>query len=87
MDPAAVTEADADIANLPFETALKELETIVDRLEKGDVMLEQSIELYARGEKLKKHCDELLKSAEMRIEKISLGADGKPKGAEPLDPA
>ena len=74
-----------DIATLPFEKALAELESIVDQLEKGAVPLEQSIAIYERGERLKKHCETLLKSAEERIEKITLGADGKPKGAEPLD--
>lgn len=74
-----------DIAKLPFEDALKELEAIVSQLESGQVSLDKSIELYERGEKLKAHCEALLKSAEARIEKISLGNDGKPKGSEPLD--
>ena len=74
-----------DIANLPFEAALAELEQIVDQLEKGAVALDESISLYERGEALKKHCDELLKNAEMRIEKINLAADGKPAGVVPLD--
>lgn len=74
-----------DIASLPFEAAIKELEDIVDRLEKGNVPLEESIVIYERGEALKKHCDDLLKRAEARIEKITFGADGKPKGTEPLD--
>jgi exodeoxyribonuclease VII small subunit len=81
-----VTEPQADIAKLPFEAALAELEAIVERLEKGAVALEESIKIYERGEALKAHCDKLLKNAEMRIEKITLGADGKPKGTEPLDP-
>jgi exodeoxyribonuclease VII small subunit len=70
---------------MPFEEAMAELEKIVDQLEKGSVPLEKSIEIYERGEQLKAHCDRLLKSAEARIEKITLGADGKPKGVEPLD--
>ena len=74
-----------DIAKLSFEAALAELETIVDKLEKGSVALEDSIKLYARGEALKKHCDGLLKNAAMRIEKIVEGADGKAKGVAPLD--
>ncbi len=74
-----------NIAALPFEQALAELESIVTRLEKGAVSLEESIEIYARGEALKKHCEALLKNAEQRIEKITLGADGKPTGSEPLD--
>jgi exodeoxyribonuclease VII small subunit len=81
-----VTETPTDIDKMPFEAALAELETIVDKLEKGSVPLEESIKIYERGEALKAHCDRLLKNAEMRIEKITLGADGKPKGVEPLDP-
>lgn len=80
-----MTETPADIAKMPFETALAELESIVDRLEKGAVALDDSIKLYERGEALKTHCDALLKNAEMRIEKITLSADGKPKGVSPLD--
>lgn len=74
-----------DIAKMPFERALAELETVVDKLEKGSVPLEESIAIYARGEALKRRCEELLKSAEQRIEKITLGANGKPTGSEPLD--
>ena len=80
-----MAEKNNELASMPFETALAEFESIVDRLEKGQVGLDDSIKLYERGEALKKHCDALLKSAEARIEKISLGADGKPKGVEPLD--
>jgi exodeoxyribonuclease VII small subunit len=81
----AVSEPNPDIAALPFETALKELEGIVEKLEKGSVSLEESIAIYERGEALKKHCETLLKSAEQRIEKITLGADGTPTGSKPLD--
>jgi exodeoxyribonuclease VII small subunit len=73
------------ISAMPFEAALAELEGIVDQLEKGAVSLDDSIRLYERGEALKARCDELLKNAEMRIEKITLSADGKPKGVAPLD--
>ena len=55
-----MTEAPADIAKLPFEAALAELETIVEKLEKGAVALEESIKIYERGEALKAHCDKLL---------------------------
>jgi exodeoxyribonuclease VII small subunit len=80
-----VTEPKPDIANLPFEAALAELEAIVDQLEKGAVALDESIRLYERGEALKRRCDELLQNAEMRIEKITLSADGALKGVVPLD--
>jgi exodeoxyribonuclease VII small subunit len=85
MEP-PLNDEPADIANMPFEKAMAELESIVDRLEKGSVTLEDSIQLYERGERLKGRCEALLKDAEMRIEKIALGADGKPKGVVPLDP-
>ena len=82
-----MTDKAKDIAKLSFEAALAELEGIVSDLEKGQVPLEKSIELYERGELLKKHCEAQLKSAEARIEKITLGADGAAKGNEPLDVA
>jgi len=75
----------ADVAALPFEAAMKELEGIVARLERGDVPLEESIAIYTRGEALKARCDALLKQAEARIERITLSADGKPTGTTPLD--
>ena len=80
-----MTEAKPEISEMPFEAALAELEQIVDELEKGAVALDESIRLYERGEALKKRCDELLKNAEMRIEKITLTADGGFKGVTSLD--
>lgn len=79
------TTPNADIAEMSFEKALAELETIVDKLERGDVPLEESITIYERGEALKKHCDTLLKAAEAKVEKIRTDADGNATGAEPLD--
>ncbi len=76
----------ADIKDMSFERALKELENIVTRLEKGDVELEESIAIYERGEVLKEHCDRLLRQAEAKVEKLTFAADGSPKGTEPLDP-
>lgn len=75
----------ADVNALSFEKALAELETIVAKLEGGNVPLEESIALYARGEALKARCDALLKDAEARVEKITLGADGRPAGTQSLD--
>ncbi len=75
-----------DVASLSFEAALAELEKIVGRLEQGQVPLEESIEIYRRGEALKARCDELLRRAEARVETITVGADGAPAGLRPLDP-
>ena len=74
-----------DIETLSFEKALAELEQIVQRLERGDVALEESVAIYERGEALKRRCEELLKQAEARVEKITLDATGKPSGTQPLD--
>ncbi|MEN0001676.1 MAG: exodeoxyribonuclease VII small subunit [Pseudomonadota bacterium] len=74
-----------DPATLKFEDALAELETIVDRLERGDVGLDESIAIYERGEALRARCDMLLKAAEAKIEKIKLNRDGEATGTEPLD--
>ncbi|MGE0750432.1 MAG: exodeoxyribonuclease VII small subunit [Variibacter sp.] len=74
-----------DVTAMSFEKALAELDSIVQRLEKGDVPLEESVAIYERGEVLKRRCDELLRQAEARVEKITLDASGKPTGAEPLD--
>lgn len=83
--PGTGDEIPADVAEMSFEKALAELEQIVGRLEQGNVALEESIAIYTRGDALKKHCDRLLKKAEMRVEKIAAGADGRPSGVEPLD--
>jgi exodeoxyribonuclease VII small subunit len=75
----------SDIEKLPFERAIEELESIVKRLEEGKVPLEESVSIYERGEALKRRCEELLRQAEARVEKITLDAEGRPTGAEPLD--
>jgi exodeoxyribonuclease VII small subunit len=74
-----------DIAQLPFERAIEEHETIVKRLEEGKVPLEESVAIYERGEALKRRCEDLLRQAEVRVQKITLDAEGKPSGTEPLD--
>ncbi len=79
------TEKYPDLKDMSFERALKELEAIVGRLERGDVELEESIAIYERGEALRDHCDRLLKQAEAKVEKLTFGADGQPQGTEPFD--
>ena len=70
---------------LSFEDALKRLEEIVRTLERGEAPLDQSIELYQEGDRLKRHCEARLKAAQARIEQIAFGSDGKPAGAKPFD--
>ena len=77
---------DADsIDQLSFEAALAELEQIVRTLEQGSEPLDSSIELYQRGDRLKRHCEARLKAAQERIEQISIGPDGQPAGTVPFD--
>jgi exodeoxyribonuclease VII small subunit len=78
-------DTQADVKKLSFERAMEELESIVTRLEGGKVPLEESVAIYERGEALKRRCEELLRQAEARVEKITLNAAGKPTGTEPLD--
>ena len=70
---------------LSFEDALAELEQIVKTLEQGSAPLDESIALYQRGDRLKRHCETRLKAAQARIEQIAVGADGKPSGVTPFD--
>ncbi len=74
-----------DIAAMSFEAALAALEDVVGRLESGDVPLEASIDLYARGEALRKHCQTRLDSAQARIETIVQKSDGSPPETRPFD--
>jgi exodeoxyribonuclease VII small subunit len=82
----AMAKPVAEIKDMSFERALKELESIVERLEKGAVELEESIAIYERGEALREHCDRLLKQAEAKVEKLTLGPSGAPTGTEPFRP-
>jgi exodeoxyribonuclease VII small subunit len=77
--------APEDVAALSFEDALKRLEAIVSRLESGEASLDESITLYAEGDKLRAQCEARLAAAQARIEKITLGQDGRPSGVQPFD--
>ena len=55
-----------------FESNLKKLEIIVNKLESGEIGLEESVKLYDEGMKIKKICDEKLKDIEMQIKKIKI---------------
>ncbi|GAA4643889.1 exodeoxyribonuclease VII small subunit [Pontixanthobacter gangjinensis] len=80
-----MNELSNDIAELTFESALRELEEVVRKLESGEVPLDDSIDLYERGEKLRQHCQARLDSAQARIEKIVAGPDGKAASTVPFD--
>ncbi|TDK50034.1 exodeoxyribonuclease VII small subunit [Antarcticimicrobium luteum] len=78
---------DTPVQEMSFEQAMKELETVVDRLERGEVALEESITLYERGAQLKKRCEDELKRAEEKVAAITLDTDGNPTGTTPVEGA
>lgn len=76
--------ADVDFENLSFEDALAQLETIVRELEAGKIKLDDAVNAYEKATALKKFCEEKLKNAELKVEKINFNSDGS-VFTEPLD--
>lgn len=74
-----MSDKDTAIEKMSFEQALAELEGIVEKLERGDAPLEESINIYQRGAQLKAHCETKLKNAQLKVEKIVLGSNGAAK--------
>jgi exodeoxyribonuclease VII small subunit len=70
----------ADITALSFEEAMQQLETLVRELEAGKTKLDDAISAFERGTLLRRHCEDKLKAAQLRVEQITLGADGQPVG-------
>lgn len=70
--------------DMGFEAAMKQLEEIVQKLERGDESLEASLDLYEQGTRLKALCEKKLEDARVRVERIRLDAKGEPAGTEPL---
>lgn len=65
-----------DLSKLSFEDALAELEKIVRLLEGGQIKLEEAVDAYERGARLKAHCEGRLREAQLKIDRISLNPDG-----------
>ena len=76
---------DKSIKEMSFEDAIRELETVVTQLDRGDVALEDSIKLYERGAALKARCETKLKEAEEKVAQITLDATGQPTGTTPVE--
>ena len=69
-----------------FEASLEHLERIVRELERGDLPLEKSLELFEQGVKLSRACQERLHQAERRIEILTRDSQGR-TAVSPFDPA
>ena len=81
----ATSKSTASLDQVSFEDALRELETIVTSLERGDVSLDDAITAFERGTALKAHCQARLEEARMKVEQIKLPADGiAPDSATPF---
>lgn len=76
---------DKPLDEMSFEDAIRELETVVTQLDRGDVALEDSIKLYERGAALKARCEAKLKEAEEKVAQITLDANGAAAGATPVE--
>lgn len=73
------------VTEMSFEQAMAELETVLTRLEKGDVALDESIKLYQRGADLKKRCETKLREAEEKVAAIQADGDGNATGLKPVE--
>ena len=76
------------LEKLTFEEAMKELEELVDSLDKGDVSLDEAIIAYDRGSQLKDYCQKKLHEAKMKVETIqsSDNIDTIPEKLSPFKP-
>ena len=81
-EPSAGAEPESQakpVAAMSFEEALAELEAIVQKLERGQLDLEGSIQAYERGTALRAHCADKLRQVQLRVEKLTLDREGQPK--------
>lgn len=67
-----------DMDDLTFETGLRELEATVAKLENGDLTLEESLQLYERGQQLAAYCNQQLEQASLRVDMLSADGEIKP---------
>ena len=74
------------VEDLPFDTAIEQLETLAGQLEDGDIPLEQALEVYEQAVTLFRHCRARLGSVEQKLELLTRGLDDEPT-TSPLDAA
>ena len=74
-----------DLEKLTFEKAMKELEELVDSLDKGDISLDEAIAAYDRGSQLKDYCEKKLQEAKMKVDTIQ-ASDNTDNIPEKLSP-
>ena len=77
-----MTQNETETQAPEFEQALAELEALVERLERGDLPLDEALKTFERGVELTRHCQGALKAAQQRVE-ILLKRNGQPE-SEPF---
>jgi len=70
-DKTTETSTDDELADVAFEAALAELESLVEKMETGELSLEESLAAFERGVKLTRHCQAALKSAELKVKVLT----------------
>lgn len=79
--------ADDELAEVSFENALEELETLVEKMETGELSLEDSLAAFERGVKLTRHCQSSLKAAELKVKVLTEAGDLEDLDLDSLDDA
>ncbi len=84
----ATKKKDADeLADVSFEAALEELESLVEKMETGELSLEDSLAAFERGVKLTRHCQSSLKAAELKVKVLTESGDLEDLDVDSLDDA
>ncbi len=76
MSPRSKSKTVVAIETLSFEDALAELDETVRQLEAGELSLDESLALFERGQKLSARCQQLLQSAELKVQQLAPKAGG-----------
>ena len=80
-------DADDELAEVSFENALEELESLVEKIETGELSLEDSLAAFERGVKLTRHCQSSLKAAELKVKVLTEAGDLEDLDLDSLDDA
>lgn len=78
-------DATDELADVAFETALEELESLVEKMETGELSLEDSLAAFERGVKLTRHCQSALQSAELKVKVLTESGDLEDLDVDDLD--
>ena len=80
-------EAADELTEVSFESALEELESLVEKMEAGELSLEDSLAAFERGVKLTRHCQSSLKAAELKVKVLTESGDLEDLDIDSLDDA